>query len=132
MPADVPYSLLPVPSVSTWHGHGNPFCGSSYFRFRALFDGSCNDLDLRVRLVSDSSTPMRSRELAPTNPTASVFLMTRLASSGVLMGPPWQRKKMSFRTRLAASMISCVRFNVKSHGTTAFLTPILPPTVVPT
>ena len=34
--------------------------------------------------------------------------MTRCASSGVLMGPPWQRKMISFRTRLPASMISVV------------------------
>src|ERR1043166_7110204 len=39
---------------------------------------------------------------------------------------------MSFRTRRAASMICCVRFNVKSQVTTAFFTPIEPPTVVPT
>ena len=35
-------------------------------------------------------------------------------------------------TLRAASMISCVRFTVKSQSTTAFTTPMLPPTVVPT
>lgn len=60
-----------------------------FFRFiSALAAGALRLLNRRVRSVKEASTPMRSRELAPTNPTASVAFRTRSASSGVLIGPP--------------------------------------------
>jgi hypothetical protein len=47
--------------------------------YRFAFDNGCNDslrtgifLNFRVRFVSDSSTPSRSRLDAPTKPTQSV------------------------------------------------------------
>src|SRR5207248_42867 len=112
---------------------GSVHARNAHFLFPNFFAaGAFSFLNSRVRFVSEASTPMRSSELAPTKPTASVFWITRFASSGVLIGPPWQRKKISFRTRVAASMISCVRLSVKSQLTSAFFTPMLPPRVVPT
>ena len=66
-------------------------------------------LNRRVMSMSDCSTPIRSRLEAPTKPTHSVCWFTIAASAGVEIGPPWLRKKMSFRTCLAAAMMALVR-----------------------
>ena len=97
-----------------------------FFLPNFLAAGALRRLNSFVRLVNEDSIPIRSRELAPTKPTTSVFFITRSASAGVLMGPPWHRKKMSFRTREAASMISWVRWRVKSQLSRAYLIYSLP------
>ncbi len=48
------------------------------------------------------------------------------------IGPPWERKKISFRTCRAASMMSCVRFTASSRVQADCVTPMEPPMVVPT
>ncbi len=55
---------------------------------KAFAAGALRALNSRVKFVMEASTPMRYKLLAPTNPTASVASMTRLASAGVLIGPP--------------------------------------------
>ncbi len=75
---------------------------------------------------------MRSKLEAPTNPSVSVCSLMKAASSGVLIGPPWLRKMRSLRTDLAASMMPWVILAASGRLIVALVTPIEPPTVVPT
>src|SRR5699024_8009900 len=90
-------------------------------------------LNSSVRLVNDSSTPILSKDDAPTKPcNPSVRLKTYSTSSGVLIGPPCVKNILSGFDFFTASIIFCVLSIASSIEAVASVTPIDPPTVVPT
>src|SRR5260370_16672012 len=88
-------------------------------------------LNFFVRLVSDSSTASRSRLDAPTKPTQSVCWLMKAASSGVQIGPPCDRNRISRPTLVAPLMIARSRFTPSSLLQPAPSPPIQPPCLLP-
>ena len=90
-------------------------------------------IDLKRRMFSVIATSVGSRSIddAPKKPTIpSVRSITKAASSGSAIGPPWQRTRMSGLTRFAAS---CIAWISGTHCSSVFAVdaPIAPPVVRP-